>query len=280
MTVSTEHNVWGNFSLPTRLLNAATAPLDKQRWAVSGEVRRSMWGGMGKRAEVLVHGVVQGDSPPPEGTRERVRRDLSIPADAVVAITVANLRKEKDYPNLLRAAGQALAQHPGLYVLAVGQGPLEEEVRALHQELGLGDRVQLLGYRTDVPDLLASADLFVLASAFEGLPVSIMEAMSAGLPVVATSVGGVPEAVEEGVTGLLVPPRDAAALADALLSLANDETTRTRMGAAAKERSKAFDIRTAVAEQQRVYAGLAEHRRRLRARSSSKPLTGQTDGLR
>jgi glycosyltransferase involved in cell wall biosynthesis len=86
----------------------------------------------------------------------------------------------------------------------------------------LGDRVQLLGYRTDVRDLLAAADLFVLASAFEGLPVSIMEAMSAGLPVVATAVGGVPEAVEDGVTGLLVPPRDAAALADALVSLADD----------------------------------------------------------
>lgn len=282
VTVSTEHNVWGNFSLPTRLLNAATAPLDKKRWAVSGEVRRSMWGRLGRSAEVLVHGVVQDDSPPAEGTRERVRRDLSIPADAVVAITVANLRKEKDYPNLLRAAGQALAQHPGLYVLAVGQGPLEEQVRALHHELGLGDRVQLLGYRTDVPDLLASADLFVLASAFEGLPVSIMEAMSAGLPVVATSVGGVPEAVEEGVTGLLVPPRDAAALADALLSLANDETTRTRMGAAAKERSKAFDIRTAVAEQQRAYAALAARRgpRARSARQAAGPLTGQADGLR
>lgn len=280
VTVSTEHNVWGNFSLPTRLLNAATAPLDKQRWAVSGEVRRSMWGGMGKSAEVLVHGVVQGDSPPAEGTRERVRRGLDIPTDAVVAITVANLRREKDYPNLLRAAHEALARHPSLYVLAVGQGPLGDEVRALHQELGLGDRVQLLGYRTDVRDLLAAADLFVLGSAFEGLPVSIMEAMSAGLPVVATAVGGVPEAVEDGVTGLLVPPRDAAALADALVSLADDVSTRTLMGAAAGERSTVFDIRTAVEEQQRVYAALAEHARKGRARSASKPLTGQTDGLR
>ncbi len=256
-TVSTEHNVWGSFALPTRLLNAATAPLDRRRWAVSEEVRRSMWGGLGRGVQVLVHGVVQSDRPRDEGTRARVRRDLGISEDAVVAVTVANLRREKDYPNLLRAAQLVLDRAPGLVVLAVGQGPLEQEVASLHQELDLGERVRLLGFRTDVPDLLAASDLFVLASAHEGLPVSIMEAMLAGLPVVATAVGGVPEAVEEDVTGVLVPAHDAEALADALGAVVADPGRRASMGAAARERGRRFDISTAVEVQQRAYAELA-----------------------
>ena len=146
-------------------------------------------------------------------------------------------------------------------MLAVGQGQLEAEVQALHRELGLGDRCRLLGYRTDVKDLMAAADLFVLASAFEGLPVSIMEAMASGLPVVATAVGGVPEAVVDGETGLLVPPRDASALAGALLRLARDPDLRAAMATKARVGSEAFDIRTAVAAQQTAYAELVESRR-------------------
>lgn len=256
VTVSTEHNVWGNFSLLTRLLNATTAGLDRHRWAVSHEVRRSMWGRRQQGCEVLVHGIVQSDAQPLAGTRTRVRRELGLPEDAIVAITVANLRREKDYPNLLRAAHLALREEPRLVVLAVGQGPLEGEVHELHESLGLGGGVRLLGYRTDVPDLLAASDLFVLASAHEGLPVSIMEAMVAGLPVVATAVGGVPEAVTDGETGVLTPPHDPDALARALVAIARDELLRSRMAEAARERGSAFDIRSAVEVQQRAYAEL------------------------
>jgi glycosyltransferase involved in cell wall biosynthesis len=256
-TVSTEHNVWGNFSLPTRILNAVTAGLDDKRWAVSEEVRRSMWPRLRADTQVLVHGIVQADLQPDEGTRERVRTELGIPDGSVVAITVANLRREKDYPNLLQAAHAALAREPRLVVLAVGQGPLADEVRELHRKLGLGERVRLLGYRTDVRDLLAAADLFVLASAFEGLPVSIMEAMAAGLPVAATAVGGVPEAVLDGATGILVRPTDPDALAEAVLRLTEDPSQRSRMGASARDRAALFDIRTAVDEEERAYAELA-----------------------
>ena len=132
-------------------------------------------------------------------------------------------------------------------VLAVGQGPLADEVRDLHRELALGERVRLLGYRSDVRDLLAAADLFVLGSAFEGLPVSIMEAMAAGLPVAATAVGGVPEAVVDGETGILVPPRDPDALADAVVpGWPATRLCRSRMGATARRRATLFDIRAAV----------------------------------
>ena len=175
--VSTEHNVWGNFAKPTRWLNALTARRDARRWAVSGEVLRSMWPKVRSGASVLVHGIVLGEDAPEPGTRERVRRDLGIPDDAVVSLTVANLRKEKDYPNLLAAARIALAasaEERGMSVskplvfLAVGQGQLAQEITDLHEELGLGERFKLLGYRTDVPDLLAAADVFTLSSTSEG----------------------------------------------------------------------------------------------------------------
>jgi glycosyltransferase involved in cell wall biosynthesis len=227
---------------------------------VSEQVRRSMWPRLRADTEVLVHGIVQEDRPPPEGTRERVRKELGLPHGAVVAITVANLRREKDYPNLLYAVQRALARHPQLVVLAVGQGPMAGEVRDLHRELGLGDRVRLLGYRSDVRELLAAADVFVLGSAFEGLPVSIMEAMAAGLPIVATAVGGVPEAVASGENGYLVAAQQPDALAHALVTVAQDDQRRARMAAAAHQRSRAFDIRTAVREQQRVYTEVSRPR--------------------
>ncbi len=259
VTVSTEHNVWGNFAWPTRVLNAVTCGLDARRWAVSDEVRRSMWRPFRHGASVLIHGIVVDDSSSRAAgaeVRDRIRAELGVPDDAVVAVTVANYRREKDYPNLLRAARRVLDANPRAWLVVVGQGPLDAEVRALHDRLGLGDRVVLAGYRRDVPDLLAAADLFVLGSAFEGLPVSIMEAMASGLPVVATAVGGVPEAVSDGVTGRLVPPQDDAALAGAWVDVAGDASLRARMGATARARSTVFDIRTAVAVQQEAYQAL------------------------
>ncbi|MFW5469853.1 glycosyltransferase [Knoellia sp. CPCC 206435] len=258
-TVSTEHNVWQNYSAPTRLANALTAGLDTWRWAVSGPVRQSMWPRLRPGAEVLVHGVVQSDLTDPP-SRTAVRERLGVPPDALVVLTVANLRAEKDYPNLLEAADIATRQDHRLVFLAVGQGPLEQQVRAQHDRLGLADRVQLLGYRSDVSELLGATDIFVLASSTEGLPVAIMEAMCAGVPVVATAVGGVPEAVEDGVTGRLVPSRNAPALARALLDVAADDRLRQQMGERARQRSAAFDIRRTVGRLENVYELVARPR--------------------
>ncbi len=114
-------------------------------------------------------------------------------------------------------------------------GPLASEVRRRG-----GERVHLLGVRSDIPDLLHASDLFALASDYEGLPVAVIEAMAAGLPVVATAVGGVPELVEHGITGLLTPPRDGPALARALATLAADPSLRTAMGERGAERARGF----------------------------------------
>lgn len=259
--VYTEHNEWTSHRLPTRLLNALTARLDDRHWAVSRQVKDTIWPALRGSYEVLIHGIDTRNVAPTEGARDRVRAELGLEPDQILAVTVANLRRNKDYPNLLNAALRATEAEPRLRFAAVGQGPLEEELRALHSELGLGDRFRFLGYRRDIHDILAAADLFVLGSAHEGLPVAMMEAFAAGLPVVATAVGGLPDAVTEGVHGRLVPPHDSAALADAVVGLVRDQELRATMSAAVRERSADYDIRTAVAEQERTYAELEARRR-------------------
>ena len=254
--VSTEHNVWSNFSRPTRLLNAVTGGMDDKRWAVSGEVKRSMWPRLAQRTEVLRHGINLGTTLPPASSRAETRQRLGIAMDAPVVICVANLRKEKDYPNLMRAAHQVLEQEPDAVFLAVGQGPLEAELSELHTRMGLGDRFRFLGYREDVRELLSAADVFALGSLQEGLPVAIMEALQLSLPIVATDVGGVSEAVTSDVNGFLVPPGDDAALAAGILTALQDADLRHRLGAASRARASDFDIRTTVALEEAAYKRL------------------------
>ncbi len=254
--VTTEHNEWTSHRLPTRLLNGLTSPLDAHAWAVSEQVRDTVWPWRRASFQVLIHGIDLAAPAVTPGVRGRLREALGVADDDVLALTVANLRRNKDYPNLLRAAKLAVALNPRLRFVAVGQGPLADEIAALREELGLGDAFRLLGFRRDIPELMAAADLFVLASAHEGLPVAIMEAFSHGLPVVSTAVGGVPQAVRDGVEGRLVAPGDDAGLARAVAEVAGDAGLRRRMGAAARARSRDYDIRTAVAAQEARYRAL------------------------
>ena len=156
-------------------------------------------------------------------------------------VSVGRLKAPKDFPTLVRALGKLTPD--SFEAVIVGEGPdrgrLEEEIEAL----GLGERVRLAGERRDVPELLAGADVFVLSSNSEGMPVSVLEAMAAGLPVVASRVGGVPEQVTDGETGLLVEPGDPDELAAALARLNHDPELRRRLGAAARARAeRAFDL--------------------------------------
>jgi glycosyltransferase involved in cell wall biosynthesis len=137
-------------------------------------------------------------------------------------VTVARLSPEKDVVNLIRATALAAQRAADLRVEVAGDGPCWEELKRLAAELNLGDRIAFLGAVRDVPALLAGACLFVLPSRSEGIPLTALEAMASGLPVVATRVGGLPEVVDHGVTGLLVSPGDPAALAQAILRVWRD----------------------------------------------------------
>ena len=157
---------------------------------------------------------------------------------------VACLREGKRVDVLIDAAPRILEHHPEAEFLIVGDGPCREQLAALAQATRVADRFQFVGHRDDVPALLAGADLFVLPSESEAFPNAIIEAMAAGLPVVATSVGGIPELVTEGVTGRLVPPGDANAIAEALIDLLDAPERAASFGRAGRrtiEQTYSFD---------------------------------------
>jgi glycosyltransferase involved in cell wall biosynthesis len=251
--VYTEHNSWDSYSLPTRVANALTYPLDDAHLAVSAAAARSAIGPLRRRVEVLTHGIDIESVASHRAQRDAKRTELVIEPDIFVVITVANLRHEKAYDVLLDAAQQARAKLPDLLFLSVGQGPLASEMEERRVRLGLGDGFRFLGFRDDVHDLLAAADIFCLASRHEGLPVALMEAYALGLPVVVTRVGGLPDVVEDGRSGVLVAPEDPAALADAIVAVAADGDRRSELGRRASELARQFDSRVPVRRLEAVY---------------------------
>jgi glycosyltransferase involved in cell wall biosynthesis len=251
--VSTEHNIWPSHSRLSRALNTATFPIGDAWLAVSDEVRGSMSARVRGRVEVVVHGIVLGDIEHALTQREAVRSELGLRDDEVAVATVANFRAQKAYPDLFTAARLLADRNVPARFVVVGQGPLETEMRTLHETLDLARSVDILGYRQDAIRVLAGSDIFVLASHYEGYPVAVMEALAVGLPIVATAVGGIPEAVREGVEGLLVPPREPQLLADAIETLVRDPSRRRAMGKAAAERGRRYDIAEAVRRTEQIY---------------------------
>jgi glycosyltransferase involved in cell wall biosynthesis len=252
------HNTFQSFSTPTRILNGITYPLDDADLAVSVEVHDTIWRRLQDRTEIVVHGILLPEVRAALGERDATRAELGIGPDECVVGTIANFRAQKDYPNLLATARLLVDRGWPGRVVAVGQGPLEAEMRALHERLGLGERVLLLGQRDDAVRVLAACDVFTMASDNEGLPVALMEALALGLPVAATAVGGIPEAVTDGVEGLLVPPKDPAALADAIATITGDGARRAAMAAAARRAGERFDIRHAARRIEQLYRELVE----------------------
>jgi glycosyltransferase involved in cell wall biosynthesis len=202
----------------------------------------------------VVHNGVDLDEfvlPPDPG----VRSELAGNRQGPVFLTVARLDQQKGHDVLLRAA-TGVAE--GSFVFA-GEGPERRRLEVLAAELQLDDRVVFLGRRSDVPDLLAAADVFVLPSRFEGSSLAILEAMASGKPIVCSAIGGTDELVVHGETGLLVPVEDANALTAALRELAADSSLRTRLGAAARKRAEqCFSLATSTSRVERIYEELLE----------------------
>jgi len=256
--VSTEHNVWSSHTVVTRTANSATYGLNDAAIAVSDEVRASMSPRWRTDTHVIHHGIDVDAVRVLRAERDRARAELGVGPDEVLAVTVANFRPPKGYPDLFEAARLVGQRGVPVRFVVVGQGPLADELARRHDELGLGSRLQILGYRPDAPRLTAAADLFVLASHHEGLPVSVMEAFAAGVPVVATRVGGLAEAVQDGRSGRLVPPRRPDLLADALAELAADPDERRRLGRGAADAADRFSAARSELEIEDVYRAAIE----------------------
>lgn len=171
--------------------------------------------------------------------RDEVRRRLGIAAGAPLVATVTVLRPGKGLPDLLAALARLRAEWPEAVLVVAGEGPLGPALRRRAVELGVDGSVRWAGFCRDVPRLLAAADLFVLASRWDAFPTALIEALAAGVPVVATRTGGIPEIVDDGGDGVLVPPGDVPALARALSGLlAASAEERSAMGERGRLRAR------------------------------------------
>lgn len=164
-------------------------------------------------------------------SRSEVRASLGIPVEAPLAGIIARLTEQKAHRHLFEAVSDARLND--LHLMVVGGGELENDLRSLARKLGIDTRVHFLGPRRDLGNLYGAMDVFVMPSLWEGLPLAMVLALGAGLPVVATRVAGIPEVVKDNESGLLVPPGDPRALADALARLGGDSALRSRLGQAA-----------------------------------------------
>lgn len=221
---------------------------------VSGAVARELPAAVPpERVSVVRNGV---ETAAPARDRVAVRSELAL-GDAVTAIIVARIDGMKGHDTLLEAWRSVSTAAPQALLLVAGDGAERPAMEALARRLGVADSVRFLGFRPDVPDLLAASDIFVLPSLSEGLPLSVLEAMAAGLPVVASDVGGVPEVVEREQTGILISSRDAAALGAAIARMAGSPKLRSAMGSAGRQRAQAeFSFDAMRRRYGRIYAEL------------------------
>ncbi len=200
---------------------------------------------------------------PPGFDREGFRRALGGDDTRRLVVTIARLQREKGVADLIVAAGRLRDRFEGLRFAVAGSGAEEDSLRRQVEEAGLADTVQLLGTRSDVGSLLAAADVFCLPSHREGLPISLLEAMQAGLACVATRVGGIPDLVSDGVDGLLVDPADVDDLVMALDRVLRDADLTNAMGTRARVLvAERYSIAAAAAAYAELYdelAGLGPH---------------------
>lgn len=230
--------------------------------AVSREDRRRMIeieGIAPERTSFIPNGI------PPAGASAGadVRAELGIPRQARVIGSVGSLYPVKAFDVLLRATALLRDEWSDIQLMIAGVGPEQSALEELTQALGLGGSVWFLGHRTDIRDVLDALDIAVCCSDSEGCPLSVIEYMQVGLPVVATTVGGIPDLIEPGKHGLLVPPRDPPALAGALAELLREPERARSMGARARERQRAeFDIDVLIRRLEDLYKELLTERGR------------------
>jgi glycosyltransferase involved in cell wall biosynthesis len=222
----------------TRHLALPISSLATYKWiphrviAVSRHVRDYLISaGVSKgRVETIYDGIVKHETL----THSTLRTELNIDADVIVVGMVAIMRDKKGHEDLIAAVRPMLEQRGDLHVVMAGDGPWFGKIKGIVGQLGLAGRIHLLGFRTDIPNVLRGCDLFVLPTHQEALGQSYIEAMAAGLPVIGSDVDGVPELITHGVNGLLVAPHDIEALRAAMTRLIDNPRLRSQLGCAGR----------------------------------------------
>jgi glycosyltransferase involved in cell wall biosynthesis len=255
--MTTEHLPWYGYRRATRWLTRATFALDDLDVAVSEAVAESIPRKLRARVHVNPNGVAVEEIRARAVDREATRASLGAGDGEILIGTIARLDEQKDYAALLAAARSAIDAGAPVRFVAVGIGPLEEVLVERHRILDLGDRFRFLGRVEDPIRILAACDVFVLASRYEGLSVALLEAISVGLPVIATAVPGIVGVVRDGREARLVPPSDPASLSRAIVELAGDADRRVEMGRAACSRAEAFDVGLMVRRTEELYRSIA-----------------------
>ncbi len=221
-----------------------------------------------QRCRVILNGIPTDRYARPQVLRKQWRAGEGFGENDVLFVCVARFAPQKNHALLLKAFRQSPASDPNAHLVLVGEGVLREQLEEQAKKLGLSGQVHFLGLRTDIPEVLGAMDVFVLSSDFEGNPLSVMEAMASGLPIVSTAAGGVPDLFESGKEGLLVQPGDVQGLSNAMAFLLGNRELRQSLGMAAARRARGnFDVATMVQAYQGFYENLVGHSHRLNGKS-------------
>jgi L-malate glycosyltransferase len=256
--VYTEHGRFSDAppSMKRQMANRLLSRFRSRVFSVSNDLRGHLTGeGFPERQVQVIHNGIYMQAAPGPAARREARRRLGVEPEHVVIGSVGRLDPVKNLPLLLRAHAALLATHPNAIAVIIGAGPERAALEATASELGIINSVRFTGHRQDVRFLMSAFDVYVNTSVYEGVSLTILEAMASALPVVATPVGGNPEVVVEEETGLLIDARPRA-LADAIAGLANDARRRRTMGDAARWRVKRhFAMRRMIEEYASAYFG-------------------------
>jgi glycosyltransferase involved in cell wall biosynthesis len=210
-----------------------------------------------EKCSVISNGIPTDCYARPQISRKDWRAKEGFSEDDVLFVCVARFARQKNHVLLLKAFAQGPASDPRVHLVLVGEGLLRARLEEMVRNLGLTDQVHFLGLRTDIPDVLGAMDVFALGSDYEGNPLSVMEAMASGLPIVSTAAGGVPTLFESGKEGLMVQPGDLEGLSHSMMLLTGNRELRQALGRAAARRARErFDVSTMVQAYEALYENL------------------------